>query len=184
MTLPFKTQINDKPTYFVEKIWKGLETIVPSYNRVAMEYDYAYRDKFNLDLYPTYFTENYNPKLHTIREDPHNRWKVGNNIHFVINNRSPNRFQFAPVVECKSVQSIIFVYHDGNPTVYLGDTHESEMPFYFKGFDEEDGQYICYGENQMLQLAQNDGFDSIADFFAYFNKNFRGKIIHWTNLKY
>lgn len=28
------------------------------------------------------------------------------------------------------------------------------------------------------------GFDSVKDFFRYFNKDFKGKIIHWTDLKY
>jgi len=30
----------------------------------------------------------------------------------------------------------------------------------------------------------NDGFESLQDFFNWFNKPFRGKIIHWTDFKY
>jgi len=185
MTLSFKTQINGKPTYFVEKIWKGLwETNNVEFIIMSSEYEFGYNEISPLKYVEQENIHTYNPKLHTIREDPHCRWRPGRRIHPVINNRSPNRFQFAPVIKCQSVQSITILYNDGNPAVYLGDTCESGMPFYFKDFDEEDGQYICYGENQMLQLAQNDGFDSIADFFAYFHKDFSGKIIHWTNLKY
>ena len=33
-------------------------------------------------------------------------------------------------------------------------------------------------------LAKNDGFDSVDDFFKWFDKDFNGKIIHWTNKKY
>ena len=33
-------------------------------------------------------------------------------------------------------------------------------------------------------LAQNDGFDCEEEFFAYFNKAYTGKIIHWTDYKY
>jgi len=180
MTLSFKTQINGKPTYFVEKIWKGLvdaglalPEFFEDYGKLAFGYGFDGNNFGDIKA-----------KHHTIREDPHCRWRPGRRIHPVINNRTPQRFQFAPVIKCQSVQSITILYNDGNPAVYLGDTCESGMPFYFKDFDEEDGQYICYGENQMLKLANNDGFDSIDDFFAYFHKDFSGKIIHWTNLKY
>jgi len=33
-------------------------------------------------------------------------------------------------------------------------------------------------------LAKNDGFEGIEDFFKWFNEDFKGKIIHWTNYKY
>src|SRR5699024_2081987 len=46
------------------------------------------------------------PKIHTIRHDEKDRWKPGMKIHPIINNRTKNRFQFAPVVECQSVQKI------------------------------------------------------------------------------
>ena len=36
----------------------------------------------------------------------------------------------------------------------------------------------------LRELAKNDGFESVEDFFAYFNKDFKGKIIHWTDLQY
>ena len=35
------------------------------------------------------------PKLHTIRDDPHNRWKPGMKIHFATGVRSPRRDDFA-----------------------------------------------------------------------------------------
>ncbi len=38
--------------------------------------------------------------------------------------------------------------------------------------------------DEMNQLALNDGFDNVQDFFVYFNEDFTGKIIHWTDLKY
>ena len=33
-------------------------------------------------------------------------------------------------------------------------------------------------------IARNDGFDSINEFFDFFDKDFSGKIIHWTDKKY
>jgi hypothetical protein len=48
-------------------------------------------------------------------------------------------------------------------------------------FYSHDGRVIDKG---LLQFVQNDGFDSIEDFFSYFDKGFKGKIIHWTDLRY
>jgi hypothetical protein len=48
------------------------------------------------------------------------------------------------------------------------------MPWYFKG----------YGDEEMIRLARNDGFDSVEDFFSFFPEDFKGKIIHWTDLRY
>ena len=45
-----------------------------------------------------------------------------------------------------------------------------------------DGRYLNYDEIKILSL--NDGFDSVQQFFKWFNKDFEGKIIHWTKLKY
>ena len=33
-------------------------------------------------------------------------------------------------------------------------------------------------------LAKHDGFNSMEDFFKWFDKDFKGKIIHWTDFRY
>lgn len=33
-------------------------------------------------------------------------------------------------------------------------------------------------------LAKNDGFSGVKEFFEWFSEDFKGKIIHWTDLKY
>lgn len=108
------------------------------------------------------------PKYHTIREDKADRWEAGNDIHFVINNRTKDRFQFAPVVKCVSVQKIEIKY---TPTAFgtvikviIGGSNLSEF--------------------QISKLAINDGFPSVEAFFNFFNKDFKGKLIHWTDIKY
>jgi len=107
------------------------------------------------------------PKLHTIREDKKNLWKAGNDIHFVINNRTPQRFQFAPVVKCVSTQRIEILH---------GLKSDKQA------FVAVDGKTLHISD--IKRLAINDGFDSVDDFFAWFKEDFKGKIIHWTNLKY
>lgn len=34
------------------------------------------------------------------------------------------------------------------------------------------------------RVAKNDGFDSIEDFWSFFNEPYQGMIIHWTDTKY
>lgn len=159
MTLSFSTQIDGKPTYFIEKIWSGIHENHLSSNSEGL----FYSDMGKIfDNYSTLA-----PKIHTIRADKKDRWKVGNKIHFVINNRTKNRFQFAPVIPVKSIQKIEIVYWMGcgdYPSVVVG------------------GQTLKNSEVETL--AKNDGFDSVEDFFAWFNSDFKGKIIHWTDFRY
>lgn len=174
MNLGFMTKwANGEPTYFVEKIWAGLRKENLSTRSEQISY--------SKNLKKFIYLGGFEPKIHTIREDKKDRWKVGNKIHFVINNRQPNRFQFAPVIECTGIQYIRIRYFDNYPIVYIGDTMNGCMPFYWENKDDdEDG----YGVEQMKDLALNDGFASLDDFFKYFDKDFTGKIIHWTNKRY
>ena len=87
----------------------------------------------------------------------------------VVFNRTKNRFQFAPVLECKAVQEIQIVY----------DLQE-ECDYARSVYVDGDELY----EKEIEKLALNDGFDSIPHFFQWFNDDFKGKIIHWTELKY
>ena len=100
-------------------------------------------------------------KIHTIREDSKNRWKNGKKIHFSTGARSSNYKCFKEGI-CVSTQNIEINY----PEIWI------------------DGRNL--NEYEILELAINDGFDDTIDFWNWFEyfKDFRGKIIHWTNLKY
>ncbi|MBB4034871.1 hypothetical protein GGR21_000758 [Dysgonomonas hofstadii] len=107
-------------------------------------------------------------KIHSIREDKTDRWKEGNTIHFATGVRTKNYDNFK-MDECKGTQSIKIEYFEGvffanKVTVFI------------------DGRALEYEE--ILTLAHNDGFCSVADFLKWFNKDFEGKIIHWTDFKY
>lgn len=179
MTLGFSTHwpkdmpdhMAGKPTYFVEKIWQSFpdEIATEAFTEYLIGLDdvnYEFDIDANLMI----------PKPHSLREDSKNKWKVGMMIHPVINNRSKNRFQFAPVVQCVSIQKIeikhfashIDVEIDGIP--YLVEKNSKGRIYIYTGTIEV--------------LAKNDGFDSIHDFFSWFKEDFTGKIIHWTDLKY
>lgn len=115
-------------------------------------------------------------KIHTIREDAHERWKPGMTIHFATGVRTKNYKQF---MECKccGVQAIEIKYLSIDeyplvlrPMVYI-DNHLIYDP-------------ATNHDNGIDQLAENDGFDCVDDFFDWFSSDFKGKIIHWTYLRY
>ena len=147
-----------EPTRFREKIIKGI---------------YPYSIYNNIDLHP---------KIHTIREDPHNRWKPGNIIHHAYGVRTKN-YDCFDEGECKSVQEIEIkeYFIDENDFVSHSYTLINKgVPRIFRVFIDSK----MLSEDEIDILARNDGFDSTKDFFRWFNKPFKGKIIHWTNLKY
>lgn len=174
MTLSFKTSIDGQPTYFVQKIWAGLFVNKDSLQIGIIECTLWLNDCINNGHFDRSFLTSKGIKIHTIRADTKNRWRLGMSIHFVIKNRTPQRFQFAPTIPVKAIQEIyirwsgavVYVYLDGK-VFYTNLTNEPEML-----------------NHRMLFLAKNDGFDSIEAFLQYFNSDFKGKIIHWTDFTY
>lgn len=169
MILPFSQQINGKPTYFAEKINKCLMKNGESFGypiACMVRYDMLRLD--HSELQPTHFFNDIKPKLHSIRIDEKNRWKAGSKIHAAYNNRTKDYYQFAPIFPCKSVQKIFikYEYFRSLPVVIIDD------------------KTVLLNEDELKALAINDGFESLSDFCDYFNQDFTGKIIHWTNLRY
>jgi hypothetical protein len=176
MILPFSTQMNGKPTMFTNKIVKSMWQHYPlqmkelALSRKLPEH-YVFEDL------TVFKEEELNPKLHTIREDKTDRWHIGTKIDFFINCRQPTMFRFAPVLPVVSVQKVEIKWI--SMTKPLGER---------RPWVRIDGKNIFTIEHfiteEMTQLALNDGFDNVQDFFAYFKEDFKGKIIHWTDLKY
>jgi hypothetical protein len=165
MTLGFSQQINGKPTNFVEKIWWGLikftdvmddpDPIGKSFLKRCGEKKMLWSEETNLI-----------PKIHSIREDKGNRWSVGMMIHMVIGNRTPDRFQFAPVMMVTCIQKIWIQNIFGDKWAVI-----------------IDGRSL--NEEEIRNLSLNDGFDCIEDLWDFFNgQDFKGKLIHWTKIKY
>ncbi|MDZ4726177.1 MAG: hypothetical protein SH817_08465 [Leptospira sp.] len=98
-------------------------------------------------------------KLHTIRADELNRWKAGKIIQFATGLRTANYEQFA-LGRCTRVSEIII--NPENERVYIGH-----------------GSGIVYRGQGVQAFAKNDGFDSLEDFWKWFNKPFEGKLIFW-----
>ncbi len=178
MILGFSTQLNGKPTHFVEKIWKGLKNNITKelYFKILQHNNYELITKqypVDIDIY-----EKVLPKLHTFREDLKDSWKAGIKIDFFINVRTKNMFRFAPVLPVVSTQKVQIIYSINNCVRVLIDNTDV-----YAGQTDGEGIHKHY-KKSMLELANNDGFETPADFFAYFNKDFKGKIIHWTDKTY
>ncbi len=127
-------------------------------------------------------------KIHTIREDKHNRWKANNKIHFATGVRTKNYNQFFNLV-CISVQPIILVNHGNH--VYCNIQTDENNYIHNDCVEHEHIKWYSGHLNQkgglLGDLCKNDGL-SWADFKGWFvpkhGDKFTGKIIHWTDFRY
>ena len=113
-------------------------------------------------------------KVHTIRNDKHNRWKVGMKIHFWHGNPRNTRgkvkpYQFA-MGEVSRVENIIidFAIHEDwqSDIVYIG------------------ADITLKAEGELNALAVNDGFENwieMKKWFANPDSQYSGKLIFWKN---
>ncbi len=117
-----------------------------------------------------YFTR----KLHSIREDKKDRWKLGMKIHFVYGNRTKHR-------ECWFLWHVFGIE-------YISIVHPPccgmEIYVHDKPAPGDSDEITKLNSQDIERLALNDGFDSLEDFKEYFKDDFHGKLIHWTELKY
>ncbi len=116
-------------------------------------------------------------KIHTIRHDIHDRWKSGRSIQFATGVRTKKYKKFKDG-ECLSTQKIKIKWKKIN----IGLVSESWTVKVFI-----DGKDITVKGDIVDQLVKNDGFANNKEFFewkAWYRKDFTGKIVHWTKLKY
>jgi hypothetical protein len=108
-----------------------------------------------------------NSKIHSIRQDKKERWKSGRLIQFCTGVRTKQHYQFYEDV-VKSVQTIEIFTNIKSVII--------------------DSRVLT--DEQVYDLAINDGFDSIHEFYEWFKQYeneyhfFTGRLIHWTNHKY
>lgn len=106
-------------------------------------------------------------KIHTIRADKSNRWKAGQLIHFCTGLRT-KAYRCFKKDTCKSTQDIEIKWSSGIALRYVNPIIKIDG----KLFIEHD------------VLANNDGFATRNHFYAWFKKDFTGKIIHFTDFRY
>ena len=118
-------------------------------------------------------------KIHTIREDKNKRWKPGNKIHFATGVRTKNYKQFKEITPCISVQRILIFWFGTTVKIVI----DGKLKVNFNTATA----YIDYDNNGysfLENLSFKDGFYSIDAFLKWFSKDYIGRIIHWTGLKY
>ena len=117
-------------------------------------------------------------KEHTIREDLHDRWKVGMKMHMATGVRTKEYNQFDEKI-CTGIQTFRVIWKDSPEDSLLG----RSVRVFIDGKNVTDSFFD--DDNTVLEvLAKKDGFDSVNKFFQWFSTDFKGKIIHWTDLKY
>ena len=165
MTLGFKQQFpwatkdSQAPTYFREKI------LLPT----------------KLRLLPYGAAESWYPKIHTMRLDPHNRWKAGRKIEMVYRGagyKIIDHFNkgIPELWVCTGVQKIKLWLTGSLGEV--GDNGQREQIIRIHAI--VDGKRIDNPE----RIIPNDGFEDIIQFSRWFTKPWEGKIIHWTDFRY
>lgn len=103
-------------------------------------------------------------KIHTIREDKKNRWQYGRSIQMATGVRTKNYKCFAQRV-CLGFRTIEI--NPNTKTVI---------------FTQANGQNHTLNDLQIELLALNDGFKTVQDFWNWFNKPFKGKLIFWNKV--
>lgn len=101
-------------------------------------------------------------KIHTLRADPHRRWKPGRSIQFATGVRTKHYKTFREDGNCIHTHSI-FLSPESKGACLL----DSKM-----------------STISVSQLSKNDGFESVDEFWKWFNVPQIRMCIHWTNFKY
>lgn len=180
-----------QPTFFPEKIWMG--SPAPCYLEILANHRI---DPGLMILQKA--------KIHSIRSGK--RWRPGMMIDFWVNMRTKNQFRFAPRVPVVSVQDIQIIYSDWYPvpgppdcqdhyeryiTVTIDDYHSIVPSDIIQAnwgdeitFEQIPRKGTPSGGEEIFKLAVNDGFPDAISFFQWFDSDFEGQIIHWTDLKY
>ncbi|MEJ7644309.1 MAG: hypothetical protein WKF87_06920 [Chryseolinea sp.] len=173
MTIGYSNEYaNGVPTFFKYKILKGIDPML-------IDYTLAFKTNEDLAAYEE-MSPTLTVKIHTIRADNSDRWHGGMKIHHCYHNRTPNRCCFLEN-ECERTQRIQIIFK-GMPIIAVN-SRGKDVKVGIRTLVIVDG--LVMNEEQVETIAKNDGFDSTAKLFEWFeNKDFTGKILHWTKLRY
>jgi hypothetical protein len=128
---------------------------------------------FKEKIWSSFETTNYpqeKPKLHSIRAGE--RWQPGMFMHLAYGVRT-KKYECFQLATVKTVQRIIISARDKRVLVATRGIDKS----YFIDF-------LKLNEDMIEDLAKNDGFDSVTDFWKWFDQDMSGQIISWTGKLY
>ena len=120
-------------------------------------------------------------KIHTIREDKPNRWCAGRAMHMSTGVRTKNyrcfEMQTCTGTQTISIKCVLATERSKTFRVFI------DGKFFADATEYKNGEVLA-PMDRLGVLAANDGFINYAEFFGWFNKDFEGKIIHWTAFRY
>lgn len=105
-------------------------------------------------------------KKHTIRKDSKNRWKVGTTMHMATGVRTKKYSCFAEA-KCEKIQYIEI------------DPVQRKIKIRIDNI-----RVFVPNARCLIMFAQNEGFATIEDFWEWFDKPFKGKILYWNYVDY
>jgi len=179
-----------EPTNFREKILVGTGNISGNLIRYARHSDVNQISSMITSV---------KPKIHTFREDTHNRWKAGMKVSMVyrgagykiidhFNEGIPDLDTIKSIQKIKISCTQMPKKGGYNPELYwpkievdgkvIGDIPKTLV------YRNGEAQYITTDKEPVVKLVQNDGFESITKFCMWFNKDWSGKILHFTDFRY
>lgn len=114
------------------------------------------------------YNESFRPKKHTMYDGVNQRWEEDKWIHFISNLKKINYVCWFKA-KCTGTQNIQIHWSENNikyglPNIFI------------------DGRRLKEGD--IADLILNEGFGSLGDFLSFYNKDFDGKLIHWSDVRY
>lgn len=169
---PWHTEKNPAPTNFREKIIERFHENQPN---------------------PIVWT----PKIHTMRNDPHNRWKAGRKIEMVYRGagyKIIDHFNkgIPELGNCKSTQQIRIAWSGDDSEDIIGvlskaiGIQRKHLVIIVDGKEVAEFTFTdsAVGSTDPQSIIKKDGFDDPFQFAKWFKKDWSGKIIHWTDFRY
>jgi hypothetical protein len=133
------------------------------------------------------------PKIHTFREDPHDRWKAGMKVSMVYRGAGYKIIDWfnegiPELGTIKSIQKIDITYYR---------IHTKDFPLFFGREKSLTPNPLDFLESNVIsikvdgketgnyrEIVRNDGFYDINQFKKWFKKDWSGKILHFTDFRY
>ena len=102
----------------------------------------------------------------------------------LVNGTKLHTIRQKPIAVGTMINHIVYPYHKERRCVLSNFCTSTQMITIDPSLKmvEIDGKRLS--DINIERVAKNDGFDSVDDFWSFFNELYQGMIIHWTNTKY
>ncbi len=120
-------------------------------------------------------------KLHTFRKDEANLWHPGMSIEMTTPKAGCNQHIFHRA-KCIHTNIIEIKHYQIPRTINRMEIIIDKVLIGFVEYYTIDD--LSEWSVNIRELSENDGFKSLVEFCQYYKEDYKGKIIHWTPLRY